>query len=193
MSRLGFVFVHQLIKEVYLDLKLISLICLQLYLPVLFWKFCSSCCVMLPRFLLLSLWRSDYVHLSLVSPVLLLLTPLSPGQLVCSAAVSSCLLNLFGPLPRLSPPVIGRALGPLLKSSYLSQLIHRIYVSSPRPTRNHTFAVCVSCRTAHAKAKAEGAEQAAHASNSESSIARLVAKELSPSFYQPGQWTQIDR
>lgn len=36
--------------------------------------------------------------------------------------------------------------------------------------------------------KSDGAEQAAQASNSESSIARLVAKELSPSFYQPGQW-----
>lgn len=42
------------------------------------------------------------------------------------------------------------------------------------------------CRTAHAKAKADAAEQAAQASNRESSIARLVAKELSPSFYQPG-------
>ncbi|KAG7521358.1 hypothetical protein JOB18_046687 [Solea senegalensis] len=41
-------------------------------------------------------------------------------------------------------------------------------------------------RTTHAKAKSDAAEQAAHASNSESSIARLVAKELSPSFYQPG-------
>ncbi|MEQ2180449.1 hypothetical protein GOODEAATRI_001323 [Goodea atripinnis] len=41
-------------------------------------------------------------------------------------------------------------------------------------------------RTAHAKGKSDGAEQAAQASNSESSIARLVAKELSPSFYQPG-------
>ncbi|TWW57173.1 hypothetical protein D4764_08G0011600 [Takifugu flavidus] len=41
--------------------------------------------------------------------------------------------------------------------------------------------------TTHAKAKADAAEQAAQASNSESSIARLVAKELSPSFYQPGQ------
>ncbi|XP_068198762.1 junctophilin-2 isoform X2 [Antennarius striatus] len=41
-------------------------------------------------------------------------------------------------------------------------------------------------RTAHSKVKAEGAEQAAQAANSESSIARLVAKELSPSFYQPG-------
>uniref|UniRef100_H2THX5 Junctophilin n=1 Tax=Takifugu rubripes TaxID=31033 RepID=H2THX5_TAKRU len=43
-----------------------------------------------------------------------------------------------------------------------------------------------SSRTTHAKAKADAAEQAAQASNSESSIARLVAKELSPSFYQPG-------
>ncbi|TKS76603.1 Junctophilin-2 [Collichthys lucidus] len=41
-------------------------------------------------------------------------------------------------------------------------------------------------RTTHSKAKSDGAEQAAQASNGESSIARLVAKELSPSFYQPG-------
>ncbi|XP_068600630.1 junctophilin-2 isoform X2 [Brachionichthys hirsutus] len=41
-------------------------------------------------------------------------------------------------------------------------------------------------RTAHSKVKAGGAEQAAQASNGESSIARLAAKELSPSFYQPG-------
>ncbi|PWA24320.1 hypothetical protein CCH79_00018690, partial [Gambusia affinis] len=39
--------------------------------------------------------------------------------------------------------------------------------------------------TSHAKGKSDGAEQAAQASNSESSIARMVAKELSPSFYQP--------
>lgn len=49
--------------------------------------------------------------------------------------------------------------------------------------------VHVPCRTTHSKAKSEGAEQAAQASNGESSIARLVAKELSPSFYQPGQWS----
>ncbi|XP_075898393.1 junctophilin-2 [Nelusetta ayraudi] len=41
-------------------------------------------------------------------------------------------------------------------------------------------------RSTHSKAKSEGAEQAAQAANGESSIARLVAKELSPSFYQPG-------
>lgn len=41
-------------------------------------------------------------------------------------------------------------------------------------------------RTSHAKAKADAAEQAAQASNNESSIARVVARELSPSFIQPG-------
>lgn len=41
-------------------------------------------------------------------------------------------------------------------------------------------------RTTHAKGKSDGADQAAQASNSEASLARVVAKELSPSFYQPG-------
>ncbi|XP_072489763.1 junctophilin-2 isoform X2 [Notamacropus eugenii] len=41
-------------------------------------------------------------------------------------------------------------------------------------------------RTSHAKAKADGAEQAALAANNESSIARTLARELSPDFYQPG-------
>ncbi|XP_077316336.1 junctophilin-2 [Lithobates pipiens] len=41
-------------------------------------------------------------------------------------------------------------------------------------------------RTTHAKAKADGAEQAAQAGNNESSIARMMARELSPDFYQPG-------
>ena len=54
-------------------------------------------------------------------------------------------------------------------------------------------AACVPRRTIHSKVKAEAAEQAAQASNSESSIARLVAKELSPTFYQPGQWTRHPR
>lgn len=43
------------------------------------------------------------------------------------------------------------------------------------------------CRTAHAKAKAEGSEQAAQAANNESGIARMMARELSPDFYQPGR------
>lgn len=43
------------------------------------------------------------------------------------------------------------------------------------------------CRTAHAKVKAEGSEQAAQAANNESGIARMMARELSPDFYQPGR------
>lgn len=56
-----------------------------------------------------------------------------------------------------------------------------------------TTATSVNCRSTHSKAKSEGAEQAAQAANGESSIARLVAKELSPSFYQPGQWTTVQQ
>ncbi|KAG7478350.1 hypothetical protein MATL_G00079480 [Megalops atlanticus] len=41
-------------------------------------------------------------------------------------------------------------------------------------------------RAIHAKGKAEGAEQAALAANNESTVARRVARELSPTFYQPG-------
>ncbi|XP_058143109.1 junctophilin-2 [Dasypus novemcinctus] len=41
-------------------------------------------------------------------------------------------------------------------------------------------------RTSHAKAKAAAAEQAAQAANQESSIARTLARELAPDFYQPG-------
>uniref|UniRef100_F6YGX0 Junctophilin n=1 Tax=Equus caballus TaxID=9796 RepID=F6YGX0_HORSE len=41
-------------------------------------------------------------------------------------------------------------------------------------------------RTSHAKAKAEAAEQAAVAANQESNIARTLARELAPDFYQPG-------
>lgn len=43
-----------------------------------------------------------------------------------------------------------------------------------------------SSRTAHARAKADAADQAAQAARQESDIARAVARELSPSFYQPG-------
>ncbi|KAL2763687.1 junctophilin-2 isoform 1, partial [Daubentonia madagascariensis] len=41
-------------------------------------------------------------------------------------------------------------------------------------------------RTSHAKAKAEASEQAALAANQESNIARTLARELAPDFYQPG-------
>ncbi|KAG9478587.1 hypothetical protein GDO78_012312 [Eleutherodactylus coqui] len=41
-------------------------------------------------------------------------------------------------------------------------------------------------RTAHARAKGDAADQASHAARQESEIARTVARELSPSFHQPG-------
>ncbi|XP_053322621.1 junctophilin-1 [Spea bombifrons] len=41
-------------------------------------------------------------------------------------------------------------------------------------------------RTAHARAKADAADQASQAARQESDIARAVARELSPSFHQPG-------
>uniref|UniRef100_A0A8C2CUF3 Junctophilin 1b n=1 Tax=Cyprinus carpio TaxID=7962 RepID=A0A8C2CUF3_CYPCA len=40
--------------------------------------------------------------------------------------------------------------------------------------------------TAHARAKAEAADQAALSASQDSDIARAVARELSPNFYQPG-------
>ncbi|ELW72968.1 Junctophilin-1 [Tupaia chinensis] len=45
---------------------------------------------------------------------------------------------------------------------------------------------CAPCRTAHARAKADAADQAALAARQECDIARAVARELSPDFYQPG-------
>nr|DBA24199.1 TPA: hypothetical protein GDO54_011891 [Pyxicephalus adspersus] len=41
-------------------------------------------------------------------------------------------------------------------------------------------------RTAHARAKGDAADQASQAARQESDIARAVARELSPSFHQPG-------
>ncbi|XP_066480074.1 junctophilin-1 [Tiliqua scincoides] len=41
-------------------------------------------------------------------------------------------------------------------------------------------------RTAHARAKADAADQAAQSARQECEIARAVARELSPGFYQPG-------
>ncbi|XP_020643203.3 junctophilin-1 isoform X1 [Pogona vitticeps] len=41
-------------------------------------------------------------------------------------------------------------------------------------------------RTAHARAKADAADQAAQSARQECDIARAVARELSPTFYQPG-------
>ncbi|MEQ2303016.1 Junctophilin-2 [Ameca splendens] len=77
-----------------------------------------------------------------------------------------------------------------LKGTKIKQKVERAVEGAQRAAAiAKQKAEIAASRTAHAKGKSDGAEQAAQASNSESSIARLVAKELSPSFYQPGQWT----
>lgn len=47
--------------------------------------------------------------------------------------------------------------------------------------------LCYLSRTAHARTKSEAAEHAASSAVHESEIARAVARELSPNFYQPGK------
>lgn len=49
-----------------------------------------------------------------------------------------------------------------------------------------SVSVIFFCRTAHARTKSEAAEQAAISAVHESEVARAVARELSPNFYQPG-------
>ncbi|KAM9855211.1 junctophilin-2 [Aulostomus maculatus] len=74
-----------------------------------------------------------------------------------------------------------------LKGTKIKQKVERAVEGAQRAAAiAKQKAEIAASRTAHAKAKSDTAEQAAQASNSESSIARLVAKELSPSFYQPG-------
>ncbi|XP_062283722.1 junctophilin-2 [Scomber scombrus] len=74
-----------------------------------------------------------------------------------------------------------------LKGSKIKQKVERAVEGAQRAAAiGKQKAEIAASRTSHAKAKSDTAEQSAHASNSESSIARLVAKELSPSFYQPG-------
>ncbi|XP_077369513.1 junctophilin-2 [Festucalex cinctus] len=74
-----------------------------------------------------------------------------------------------------------------LKGTKIKQKVERAVEGAQRAAAiGKQKAEIAASRSTHAKAKSEGADQAAQASNSESSIARLVAKELSPSFYQPG-------
>lgn len=74
-----------------------------------------------------------------------------------------------------------------LKGTKIKQKVERAVEGAQRAAAiGKQKAEIAASRTTHAKAKSDAAEQAAQASNSESSIARLVAKELSPSFYQPG-------
>lgn len=74
-----------------------------------------------------------------------------------------------------------------LKGTKIKQKVERAVEGAQRAAAiAKQKAEIAASRTTHAKAKSDAADQAAVASNSESSIARLVAKELSPSFYQPG-------
>ncbi|XP_053280840.1 junctophilin-2 [Pleuronectes platessa] len=74
-----------------------------------------------------------------------------------------------------------------LKGTKIKQKVERAVEGAQRAAAiGKQKAEIAASRTTHAKAKSDGAEQSSQASNSESSIARLVAKELSPSFYQPG-------
>ncbi|KAM3871980.1 junctophilin-2 isoform 1-T1 [Diretmus argenteus] len=74
-----------------------------------------------------------------------------------------------------------------LKGTKIKQKVERAVEGAQRAAAiAKQKAEIAASRTAHAKAKGDAAEQASQASNSESSIARLVARELSPSFYQPG-------
>ncbi|XP_055366389.1 junctophilin-2 [Betta splendens] len=74
-----------------------------------------------------------------------------------------------------------------LKGTKIKQKVERAVEGAQRAAAiAKQKAEIAASRTTHAKAKSDAAGQAAQASNTESSIARLVAKELSPSFYQPG-------
>ncbi|XP_068589039.1 junctophilin-2 [Cebidichthys violaceus] len=74
-----------------------------------------------------------------------------------------------------------------LKGTKIKQKVERAVEGAQRAAAiGKQKAEIAASRTTHSKAKSDAADQAAHAANGESSIARLVAKELSPSFYQPG-------
>ncbi|KAG8566890.1 hypothetical protein GDO81_013406 [Engystomops pustulosus] len=74
-----------------------------------------------------------------------------------------------------------------LKSAKIRQKVDRSIEGAQRAAAiSKQKSEIAASRTAHAKAKSEGADQAAHAANNESSIARTMARELSPDFYQPG-------
>ncbi|XP_063104365.1 junctophilin-2 [Cavia porcellus] len=74
-----------------------------------------------------------------------------------------------------------------LKSSKVRQKVeHSVEGAQRAAAIARQKAEIAASRTSHAKAKAEAAEQAALAANQESNIARTLARELAPDFYQPG-------
>uniref|UniRef100_A0A8C5NVA2 Junctophilin 2 n=1 Tax=Jaculus jaculus TaxID=51337 RepID=A0A8C5NVA2_JACJA len=75
-----------------------------------------------------------------------------------------------------------------LKSSKVRQKVeHGVEGAQRAAAIARQKAEIAASRTSHAKAKAEAAEQAAIAANQESNIARTLARELAPDFYQPGR------
>ncbi|XP_023391821.1 junctophilin-2 [Pteropus vampyrus] len=73
-----------------------------------------------------------------------------------------------------------------LKSSKVRQKVEHSMEGAQRAAAiARQKAEIAASRTSHAKAKAEAAEQAALAANQESNIARTLARELAPDFYQP--------
>ncbi|XP_063815612.1 junctophilin-2 [Pseudophryne corroboree] len=74
-----------------------------------------------------------------------------------------------------------------LKSAKIRQKVDRSIEGAQRAAAiARQKSEIAASRTTHAKAKAEGAEQAAQAANNESSFSRTMARELSPDFHQPG-------
>ncbi|KAM8863662.1 junctophilin-2 [Spinachia spinachia] len=74
-----------------------------------------------------------------------------------------------------------------LKGTKIKQKVERAVEGAQRAAAiGKLKAEIAASRTTHSKGKSDAAVQAAQAANSDSSIARLVAKDLSPSFYQPG-------
>ncbi|XP_068118406.1 junctophilin-2 [Hyperolius riggenbachi] len=74
-----------------------------------------------------------------------------------------------------------------LKSAKIRQKVDRSIEGAQRAAAiARQKSEIAASRTTHAKAKADGADQAAVAANNESSISRTIARELSPDFNQPG-------
>ncbi|XP_006880536.1 PREDICTED: junctophilin-1-like [Elephantulus edwardii] len=74
-----------------------------------------------------------------------------------------------------------------LELTQLREPVNRPVQERERETvRARTRVYMANIKTAHARAKADAADQAALAARQECDIARAVARELSPDFYQPG-------
>ncbi|XP_078120162.1 junctophilin-1-like [Sander vitreus] len=75
----------------------------------------------------------------------------------------------------------------LLKNTKTKQKVDRAIEGAVRAAAIARTKVEIAIsRTSHARAKAEAADQAAQSASQDSDIARAVARELSPSFHQPG-------